>query len=331
VVCDELSGGPAYHSLVLLAEGFYAECSSRYTFPSVDAGILDPSGSTFRPTVNKATLNSVQGGLVAHCSDPRLTYLNNLGYNVLKLPREGVDPLEILGRDGSSMEDLGPLSTIWTSNVAVPTTGTTQAVDVNGQKTSDLKLSIGLDILASVLQGMGVPAPSLNTAYSKASSVQFTFTNVQVVRVAPLEVGKYLAHGDLDTSNAFATYFQDHDKEAYVITEVLKSNAIKVTAKNDSGVSVGVDLPNIQNVLGTKVNVAASGSGNQELTYQGQTMVTFGFKVFGISFADGNWQIHGQAPGKDIAYMMPHDPKPVMISQGKLLSSFPRRSLKLAA
>jgi hypothetical protein len=272
-----------------------------------------------------------KGGIVARCSDPRLTYLNNLGYNVLKLPREGVDPLEVLGRDKDSMEDLGPISTIWTSSVAVPQPATTQAVDVNGQKTADLKLSIGLDILASVLQGLGVPSPSLNLAYSKASSVQFTFTNVQVVRVAPLEVGKYLAHGDLDSSNAFASYFQDHSKEAFVITEVLKSNAIKVTAKDDSGVTVGVDVPNIQNILGAKVSVGTTTTGEKDLTYQGQTMVTFGFKVFGISFDQGNWQIHGQAPDKNIAYAMPHDPKPLLLSQGALLATFPRRTMKLAA
>jgi hypothetical protein len=269
---------------------------------------------------------------VALCSDPRLTYLNGLGYNVLKLPREGVEPLEVLGRDQNSMDDLGTISSIWTSTVPVPQPTSTQAMDVNGQKTNDLKLSVGLDILASVLQGMGVPAPSLNTAYSKASSVQFTFTNVQVVRVAPLEVGKYLAHGDLDVSNAFASYFQDHDKEAYVITEVLKSNALKVTAKDNSGVAVSVDLPNIQNVLGAKVSVATSGSSDTDLTYQAQNLVTFGFKVFGIAYAQGNWQIHGKAPNKDIAFVTAREPKPIMLSDGRLLTKFPAKTArKLAA
>jgi hypothetical protein len=151
------------------------------------------------------------------------------------------------------------------------------------------------------------------------------------MRVAPLEVGKYLAQGDLDTSNAFATYFQDHDKEAYVITEVLKSNAIKVTAKDDSGASIGVDLPNIQNVLGAKVSVGASGAGSTDLIYQGQNPVTFGFKVFGIGFVNGNWQIHGQAPDKNIAFLIPTEPKPLLLSEGRMLSRFPERSMKKAA
>jgi hypothetical protein len=268
---------------------------------------------------------------MAHCSDPRLTYLNQLGYNVLKLPRAGVNPLEVLGRDGKSLDDLGDLPSIWTSKVPAPQPGNPlPATDINGQKTSDLKLSVGLDILATVLQGMGVPAPKLSLAYSNASSVQFTFTDVQVVRVAPLEVGHYLAQGDLDTSNPFAAYFQDHDKEAFVITEVLKSKAIRVTAKKDSGTSVAVDLPNIQKIVGANVAVAAAEAGSADLVYQGSQLLTFGFKVFGIAYAHGNWQIHGQAPGGNIAFLTPHEAASILLAPG-LMQRFPYRPRAAAA
>jgi hypothetical protein len=268
---------------------------------------------------------------MAPCSDPRLTYLNQLGYNVLKLPRAGVNPLEVLGRDDKSLDDLGSLSSIWTSKVPAPQPGDPlPATDINGQKTADLKLSVGLDILATVLQGMGVPAPKLSLAYSNATSVQFTLTDVQVVRVPPLDVGHYLSQGDLDTSNPFATYFQDHDKEAYVITEVLKSKTIRVAAKKDSGTSVAVDLPNIQKIVGAHVTVASGGSDGSDLVYQGSQLLTFGFKVFGIAYAQGNWQIHGQPPSGNIAFMTGHQAAPILLSPGKLMQSFPRQTKKAA-
>ncbi len=56
------------------------------------------------------------------CSDPRLTYLNSYGYNVIKLPRAGIEPLQVLGRDKDSLEDLGELSTIWKSQSPIPST-----------------------------------------------------------------------------------------------------------------------------------------------------------------------------------------------------------------
>ena len=47
------------------------------------------------------------------CHDPRLTYLNDLGYNVVRLPRKGINPLGVLGRDGKSLSYLGTLDQIW--------------------------------------------------------------------------------------------------------------------------------------------------------------------------------------------------------------------------
>lgn len=264
---------------------------------------------------------------MAHCNDPRLTYLNHLGYNVVKLPRAGVEPLQVLGRDGKSLENLGKLGSIWTSTVPVPQPDPpADAISINGQKTDNLKLSVGLDILSSVLQGMGVPAPKLETAYSRARSVQFTFVNVHVSSVAPLEVGKYLSSGDLDGSNPFVTYFRDHDKEAYVITEVLKSNSITVTAKDEHGVSVGVDMPNLQNVLGAKVSVSTAGSTASDLTFQGTQELAFAFKVFGIGYANGNWQVHGQPASGKIAYMKARAPKAIVLAPSQLLPSFPEQA-----
>ena len=53
------------------------------------------------------------------CSDPSLTYLNGFGYNVIRLPRKGIEPLDVLGRD-QSLEKLGALPDIVLSTVAAP-------------------------------------------------------------------------------------------------------------------------------------------------------------------------------------------------------------------
>ena len=52
---------------------------------------------------------------MARCKDPALNYLNREGYNVVKLPRAGLEPMDVLGRDGRSLERLGKLQRIWTS------------------------------------------------------------------------------------------------------------------------------------------------------------------------------------------------------------------------
>lgn len=47
------------------------------------------------------------------CKDPRLTYLNDFGYNVVRLPRRGIVPLGVIGKDDGSQNWLGTLDQIY--------------------------------------------------------------------------------------------------------------------------------------------------------------------------------------------------------------------------
>src|SRR5262249_49626086 len=122
--------------------------------------------------------------------DPSITFLNSFGYNVIRLPRTGIEPLYVIGRAGQSMELLGPLSAIGTSQNPEPRPGPPDpTVPVNGERTAGLDLSFGLSILASTLKTFGLSAPSLNTAFKNAHSVRFTYSNVTSTKVLPLAAG----------------------------------------------------------------------------------------------------------------------------------------------
>jgi hypothetical protein len=41
------------------------------------------------------------------CKDPVTEEFNKRGYNLVKLPRVGIEPMDVLGRDGDSVEKLG--------------------------------------------------------------------------------------------------------------------------------------------------------------------------------------------------------------------------------
>lgn len=101
---------------------------------------------------------------MALCTDKSLTYLNDLGYNVVRLPRKGLDPLDVLGRDGRSLERLGRLDQLWISRQPVPQIGPPQsAAHVNGQATGEMSMSMGLKVLNGVLKSIGAgPAKTLS-------------------------------------------------------------------------------------------------------------------------------------------------------------------------
>ncbi len=261
---------------------------------------------------------------MALCKDPALTYLNKLGYNVVRLPRAGIAPMDVLGREDRRVERLGNLGQIWSSPLPMPQPKPAEpASSINGRHTEDLKLSVGMRILEGILAGMGAALPQLNFAYQHARSVQFTFAEVHLISVDPFELGRYLAAGDLDSRNPFvAHYFDDEGSEAFVITEVLRSDTFTLIAKDESGSEAGVDVPAIQRAVGAKVSVSRSGSRTTELVYRGKQPLVFGFKAFGIDYVDGAWRVRGVKPGQGMAYALPDasgriadHPDPVLLHQ----------------
>lgn len=240
---------------------------------------------------------------MALCKDPSVTFLNNDGYNVVKLPRAGIEPLDVLGRD-SSNELIGPLSEVWKSALPVPVPGAPQPVsNIEGKKSSKLDLSIGLKVLSNVLSAFGATTPSLDAEFKKAKTVQFSYTNVTAVTVTPLAAGKYLAAGNLESDNPVVQhYFLEDDAQAYLLFEVLKSNQIMITAQDESGAAVKVDVPAIQGLVGAKVGVSTASASDQTLKFTGPVPVTFGFKALEIAFENGKWKLKGAKASEDLAF-----------------------------
>jgi hypothetical protein len=127
---------------------------------------------------------------MALCEDPALTYLNRVGYNVIRLPRTGLAPLEVLGSErGKAPEPLGQLPTVWQSSISVPPITKGDATTISGQSTNDLKLSVGLRILESVLGAMGASVPKVSVSYSRAKTVRFEFKDPAIKKIDPLIEG----------------------------------------------------------------------------------------------------------------------------------------------
>ena len=241
---------------------------------------------------------------MARCKDPALTYLNQQGYNVVKLPRAGIRPLDVLGRDGKTIERLGSLDRLWKSDVEAPLpAGPLPAGALSGQQTSDLKLSIGLKFLSDVLGAMGAAMPQIGFAYQGAKVLQFTIGSVQTASVDPFVMGDFLSEGDLNTNNPFVVrYFEDEGTDAYVIFEVLTSGSITVSAKRNRSTELQVDVPAIQDAVGGNIKMEASSEGSKSVTYKGVTPLTFGFKAFDIEFDNGRWSVEALKPDAGSAF-----------------------------
>jgi hypothetical protein len=258
------------------------------------------------------------------CKDPVTKELNRRGYNLVKLPRVGIEPLDVLGRDGDSMEKLGSVAEVWTSAVAVPSVGSpAPAAGIAGEKSSDIDIGVGLKLLSNVLAGLGggISLPSLSAAFKRSKKIQFEFVNVESSSVTPFALGKFLASGVLDMSNPFAAhYFGNDETQEYIIFDVLKSDTLTVTSKSESGTSIDADVGALSGALSASVKVKAGASGASELTFKSTVKATFAFKLFEVFFEDGKWVPRGAAADDDLSFAAgAQDEAGVVINPGRML------------
>jgi hypothetical protein len=146
--------------------------------------------------------------------------------------------------------------------------------------------------------------------------------------VAPLDAGNYLASGDLNTNNPIvSSYFLEEDGEAFLIVDVLKSDSIAVQATAENNTSLKLDIPALQQLLGTNVSVTGGGANDGSVTFKGTTPITFGFKAFAIAFVNGRWSLLGTKPSGSMAFALPSEDaesdseelEPVLLTRSGLL------------
>jgi hypothetical protein len=235
---------------------------------------------------------------MAFCEDPALTFLNRLGYNVVRLPRTDLLPLEVLGSEsGRAPQLLGRLDAVWESKIPTPPITSGDVATVSGRSTSDVRIGFGLKILEGILGAMGATVPQVGLAYSQARSVRFEFKDPDLRKIDPLLVGNFLAQGDLRTENPFVRHYMlSEDTEAYVVTEVLLSSSIRVVALDKSEVGAKLDVKAITEGLGANVQVNMNAGIEGDLVYKGKQPLAFGYKAHEIVYSGKEWNVRRLEP-----------------------------------
>ena len=234
--------------------------------------------------------------------DPSVSKLNDLGYNVIKVPRTDIAPLELLARDARSkqLSKIGKISSFWKTAAPIPVPGPPSvAASLNNTHSNKLDLGFGLDLLKGALAVFGASAPSLDLSHTSAKSLQFNYTGVTTVSIDTGLIGDYLTEGTLAVTNPETKHrFLDEGSEVYIITEVIRSTSITVTATDEHGNGVSLSAPEIHGIVGGNVSVKPSAATNSGVTFESATTpptaANFGFKAMLLK-----WQpTPGGDPGK---------------------------------
>jgi hypothetical protein len=225
------------------------------------------------------------------CTDQSTTYLKRLGYNVIRHPQEDISPLDMIGRQNRTTVWLGPISRLITNPRSLPPIQRDiAAADVNGQRSSTLKLGLGANVLGAVLGAMG-GSLGLNTSYTNARTMTFVFHNVLSDRVVPFELGTFLKEADVDAQNLVVGEYVFGNGELFCITDTIKCNQVSVKYERKSGVDAKVDVPAIHGLVGGNVSTAQSADSAATITFSGDKQLIFGFRCFSVGVLDGDLRL----------------------------------------
>ena len=233
--------------------------------------------------------------------DPSVQGLNDLGYNVVRIPRPEIKPLTLLGKNTETgkLTEFGTLDEYWKTDAKPPKWGfPVAASSINGKKTNSLDLGFGLNILKGVLEVFGASSPSLDLSHTRATGVQFVYAGVTMVSVSQEGLGDYLESGSLKVSNpSTQLYITPENAELYILTDLLRATSITVSATDAGGNGVKLDLPQINGVVGGNVSVKPSDAAESAVTFASDAAnpvpACFGFKALALKWVPAA----GAAPG----------------------------------
>jgi hypothetical protein len=123
--------------------------------------------------------------------------------------------------------------------------------------------------------------------FSHARSVQFTFTGVTETLVTPLGDGAISIPGPRH-HQPVRFVSSDHNKHAYVVTSVLKSDSI-IAQQTQPDASIAADIPSIQTAVGVDVPSGIRRK-QRRRTFKENRALTFGFKMC-PTYGDGHWHV----------------------------------------
>lgn len=236
------------------------------------------------------------------CRDSATAELSKRGYNLIRYPRPGIAPLDIVAGERSPLQWLGPITDVWTGKLAPPTYTESNAPSFGAQRSGSFRGSLGVKILQGLLRNIGGDVAS---DLSVSSSLSFAYENPTRRRIDPTKLGAYLKEGDLDIGNVMIKRYLKIDNAIesrfYIITEVLTARKLIVQVSGSANATASVDAIALQTLLSSNASVDTKNLRTSEVSFDGAVDLTFAFQAYELSYDDEQWRVIGTAENEFLA------------------------------
>lgn len=243
------------------------------------------------------------------CNDPVLIYLSHFGFNVIRLPREGITPGLVMVGKGPELMRLGELKKIWETNMDFPEPmPPCAAAFLDGRRTQQFSAKTGIEIMEQLLGTFKLDAPRLAAVTSSAKKFEFGFGNPEIWSIDLFDLGSFIANGKLPENNPVIKRYTKDEAILHVITDVLLSSSLSIQLSTDTEKSLQLDLESLQKVVNMDVNLDIKNNYTSSLLFKGDRKLAFGFRALQISYSNEEWVVKGMAKPGSIFQASPPPP-----------------------
>lgn len=225
------------------------------------------------------------------CSDPLVETLKSYGFNAVRLPQEGLKPLQLLVKNGRNYQSIGNLSSVLNPGPGFPLPpigDDQQSATIRNIRTGKLGAGIGLSILGDIISALGGSSAGLSASYASAKTITIEFQDVLENRVEIALLDQFLGDADISPGSVHVASLLNAD-EIYVTTATLKSATFKIDAQQADGNGLQLDIPAFQAAVAADLRVQLDQTGASTVIYQGQKPLIFGFQAIQLFYEDGHY------------------------------------------
>lgn len=221
-------------------------------------------------------------------------YLEDAGFNLVKLPKDDLTPLQLLSREKAGLERIGNIDDLFIRgdypkppihyNVSVPD-------ELKGANDSLVKAKAGLKFLDKFLEFLGIKGGGANASLEDQENLNFEFIDPELDEVLKLKLDSYINNAKiLDTSKTYVERLKEGN--IYVITQVIKSKGILITSGKENKVDVDMALPEVKNAISGEFQISRSNNKNLEVRYNGPKKLVFAVQAARLIYhKDGSFRL----------------------------------------
>lgn len=213
--------------------------------------------------------------------DPFLDLLKQVGFLPVRIPRADIEPLGLVSRSGKELNLLGDVAqALETGEAAKPHTvaDIRTAAAVQQTQTTQMTRGAGLSFLGNIIQSLSGKSCEIESAFKRAATIAMEFAGVSIDRIDVVMLDRYLSRASIHP-DCRAIREQLTKDECGIITAVMKCRRYVVSAAQQDGSEVSLEVPLLQQAVGAQVRVSAVNQSQSKVAYEGRVPLVFGIQA----------------------------------------------------